>query len=218
MSRKVLRILVVDDHPLVREGLRTAIRATFATALVEEAGSAPQALASISAGHPDLILLDVNLPGENGIDLARRIRTTDKRVKLLMVAGEADPWSVKEALEAGASGFVTKTRSADFLGQAMNTVLEGETVLCSDAQAALQRAELRSEAATEPPGPAVLSEREREILRHLAHGDNTKTVARSLQISPKTVETHRQHIMRKLGVNSVAALTRYAVRHGLIQA
>ena len=157
----------------------------------------------------------MNLPGESGIELARRIRGVDKRIKLLMVAAEAEPWTVKETLEAGASGFVTKTRSADFLGQAMKAVLAGQVFLCADSQAALRRAESRAGPAAKPPGPAVLSTREREVLRYLAHGENTKTIASLLQVSPKTVETHRQHILRKLGTNSVGALTRYAIRHGL---
>jgi DNA-binding NarL/FixJ family response regulator len=215
MSLKAPRILVVDDQPLVRDGLRAAILAAFPDALVEEAANAPEGLAKLAAHRPDLVLLDVYLPGENGLDLARRIRAADKHLKMLMVAGEADPWTVNEALAAGASGFVTKTRSADFLGQAMKAVLEGQRVLCPDAQAALQRAEPRGTTATEPPGPSVLSAREREVLKHLAQGENTKTIASVLQISPKTVETHRQHIMRKLGSDNVAALTHYAIRHGL---
>ena len=218
MADQAWRVLVVDDHPLVRDGLRAAIRATFFTALVAEADSATEAMARISAHRPDLVLLDVNLPGENGFDLARRIRAVNKRVKLLMVAGEADSWTVKEAIAAGATGFVAKTHSAAFLGQAMKAVLEGQIFLCSDARAALQRVEPHSGTAPEPAGPAILSEREREILKHLAHGENTKTIAGLLQISPKTVETHRQHIMRKLRVNSVAVLTRYAIRHGLTTA
>jgi DNA-binding NarL/FixJ family response regulator len=210
-----MRILVVDDHPLVRDGMRAGIRLIFPTALIAEAGSAPEALATISAQPLDLVLLDVNLPGQNGIDLARRIRAANKHVKILVVAGEADPWTVNEAIEVGVSGFMTKTRSADFLQQAIQAVLEGKIVLCPDSEAALQRAEHGSGAATEPPGPSVLSERERQVLKHIAHGENTKTTASLLQISPKTVEAHRQHIMGKLGLQSVVALTHYAIRHGL---
>lgn len=214
MNPLVLRILVVDDHPLVRDGLRAGIRARFPTAVVAEAGGAPEALASISIHPPDLVLLDVNLPGENGINLARRIRAADKSAKLLMVAGDADPWTVKEAIQAGASGFVTKIRCADFLGQAMTAVLEGRLFICPEAQAALQRAE-EGRTELEPPGPAYLSNREQEVLRYIAHGENTKNIGSLLQISPKTVETHRQHIMQKLGLKSVAQLTRYAIRHRL---
>jgi DNA-binding NarL/FixJ family response regulator len=211
-------ILLVDDHPLLRTGLKTAIRATFPAAIIEEAGSSPEALASLSLRRTDLVLLDVNLPGVNGIDLARRIRAADKHLKLLMISGEADPWTVNEALDAGASGFVTKTHSADFLARAIQAVLRGQLVLCPEAQAALQQAKQRAGTRTEPPSPAVLSDREREVLRCFAHGENTKSIAASLQISPKTVETHRQHIMLKLGIDNIADLTRYAIRHGLSRA
>jgi DNA-binding NarL/FixJ family response regulator len=135
-----------------------------------------------------------------------------------MVAAETDPWIVQEALAAGACGFVAKTRSGICLSQAVQTVLLGHQFLCEDSQAALQRAERQAGSSSEVPGPSVLSWREREVLRCLAHGENTKSIAVILQISPKTVETHRQHIMRKLRTNSVAALTRYAVRHGLTPA
>jgi len=157
----------------------------------------------------------VNLPGTNGLDLARQIRQRDRHARILMVAADADPWTVNEALAAGAAGFVAKTNSSDQLPAAIEAVLAGRTFLCPDSQAALQRAENQAEALAEPPGPAVLSTREREVLRCLAHGENTKTTADLLRISPKTVETHRSHIMRKLRTNSIAALTRYAIRHGL---
>ena len=212
---KALRILVVDDHPLARAGVRAGIMATFPAARVEEAGSAPEALARISSRKPDLVLLGVNLPGENGIDLARRIHAAHKDIKLLMVTGEVDPWTVNEAIGAGANGFVTKMHSTEYLGRAVKRILNGQAVLSSDAAAALQRFEQRPATASEPPGPAILSEREREVLKYLAHGENTKTIARALLISPKTVETHRLHIINKLGISSIAAMTRYAIRHGL---
>jgi len=218
MKRLAPRILLVDDHPLMRAGLRSEIHVTLPAALVSEAEDASTALASISACRPELILLDVNLPGENGIDLARKIRAMDKRAKILMVAGEADAWTVNEALEAGASGFMSKTRSAEFLAQAISAVLKGEIFLCPDAQAALQSVETCGGTTNEPPGPAILSAREREVLKYLAHGENTKTIASLLKVSPKTIETHRQHIMKKLALPSVAGLTRYAIRHGLISA
>ena len=210
------RVLLVDDHPLVREGLRAALRRVLPAARLQEAGAAAEALTQIAAHHPQLILLDVNLPGMSGLKLAGQIRTADPHVKMLMVAAEADPWTVQAALAAGASGFMAKTRSAECLTQAVLAVLSGEEFLCPDSQAALQQAVQHGGFDREPPGPAVLSSREREVLRYLAHGENTKNIASLLEISPKTVETHRQHIMAKLGLDNVAALTCYALRHGLI--
>ncbi len=215
VNSKPKRGLVVDDHPLMRDGLRAGVRAILPTAIIVEAGSAPEALARMSVQPLDLALLDVNLPGQSGIDLARRIRAAYKHVKILIVAGEADPWTVKEAIGVGVSGFMTKVRCADFLRHAIQAVLDGKTVLCPDSNRALELAEDGSGFALEVPGPSVLSERERQVLRYIAHGENTKTLASFLQISPKTVEAHRQHIMRKLGLDNVAGLTRYAIRHGL---
>lgn len=207
-----LRILVVDGHPQVRDGLRAGVLATFPTALVEAAGSGAEALAYISANAPDLILLDSNLPGEDGIDLARRIRASDERVKLLVVADRSAPWKIDETLKAGASGFIGKTQSAGSFGQSLKRILDGQIVICPDTQSGEQPRPAQVDA----PGPGVLSRRELEILKHFAQGENTKAIASLLQISPKTVETHRQHIMRKLGIGSIAGLTRYAIRHGLI--
>jgi DNA-binding NarL/FixJ family response regulator len=213
-----LRLLLVDDHPMVRTGIRAALRHHLPDARIEEAGCATEALEKLAAFRPRLALLDINLPGMNGLDLARRIRDRCPQVSILLVAAEADPWTVSEGMRAGASGFVAKSNSADLLPQAVRKVLAGETFLCPEASAALQRAEHYDVARTEPPGPAVLSTREREVLRCLAQGENTKTIASLLQLSPKTVETHRQHIMSKLGLQSVAALTRYAVRHKMLPA
>ena len=205
-----LRVLLVDDHPMVRAGIRVALRKHYKGVQIEEAGSAAEALARISACRPHIVMLDVNLPDMNGLDLARQIHASDPHLKLLMVAAEADPWAVKEALDAGASGFVAKTSSHVTLSEAVRSVLAGTVFLCPLSRAALRRAETY-----QSTGPGALSQREGEVLRHLANGDNTKTIAAKLEISPKTVETHRQHIMRKLGTNSVADLVRYAIRHGL---
>lgn len=212
-----LTMLLVDDHPLVRAGLRAVLKFHFAHAKIGEAGSAPEALAYIEANHPHLVLLDVNLPGVNGLDLARRIRKLERKCKVLMVAGETDPWTVREAMDAGASGFVAKTSSDDVLPQAIRAVLGGAVFLCRDSQMAWRRAELRGDYKPEPPGPAILSTREREVLRYLAQGEPTRMVAALLQISPKTVESHRLHITGKLRTSSIADLTRYAIQHGLTQ-
>lgn len=215
LTERACRVLIVDDHPIFRDGLRALLRRVLPSAILAEAGSAAEAFEQVAICRPHLVLLDVNLPGANGLELARRLRETDRQVRMLMVAAETDPWVVQEALAAGASGFVAKTRTADCLEAAVPAVMSGGVFLCPDSQAAWERAQAQGLRCTEPPGPAILSSREREVLRYLVHGENTKTIATLLQISPKTVETHRQHITRKLGTNSVVALARYAFRHGL---
>jgi DNA-binding NarL/FixJ family response regulator len=217
ISDEPWRVLIVDDHPLIRDGLRGNLQRGFPKARIEDVGNAEDAQQKACTLQPQLILMDVNLPGMNGLDLARRFRITHPEARVLMIAGDTDPWTVREALALGASGFLSKTRTAEVLGEAVLTVLRGGQFLCEDSRGveALDDS-FPNLAIPEPePGPAVLSDRERQILRHLAHGENTKGIAGSLDISPKTVETHRIHLMRKLGIDNIAALTRYAIRHGL---
>lgn len=210
-----LTVLLVDDHPLVRMGIRAALQRHFPEAEVFEAGDGAEALALVDAHPATLALVDVHLPGTSGVELVRQLRAAERTARVLMVAGEADPWTVNEALAAGATGFLNKSSSSDLLPQALRTVLEGGVFLCPASQQALQRVEHSALTPVASPGPSVLSPREREVLRYLAQGETTKSVAGLLGISPKTVETHRSHIMRKLRTNSIAVLVRYAIRHGL---
>jgi len=208
---------MVDDHPLIRDGLRAALRRALPEVRLEEAGNPKDALERARSQVPQIVLLDVHLPGMSGVELARRLKSADPKVRILMIAGEADPWTIREALEAGAAGFIAKTRTAESLYDALRAVLDGGQYLCLDSRAALATlgdAEHSSRSSVEP-GPSILTDREREILRLLAVGENTKAIAATLKISPKTVETHRSHLMRKLHVDNVAGLTRYAIRHGL---
>lgn len=212
-----MRILVVDDHPLVRSGFRGVLRMTFPGAEVGESGSAADALERVAAAPPDLVLVDIGLPDFSGVEVVRRIRATGGRMPILVVAGEADGWTVREAMGTGANGFVMKTISADAMRRALVAVLAGEEVLCDETRQALERvSQIPREDLEAAPGPAALTARERQVLARLAEGLNTKTVADELGISVKTVETHRAHLARKLGSANPAFLARYAVRHRLL--
>ncbi len=211
-----LRVLLVDDHPLMRLGVRGALQPQFPEAQIEEVSCAAEALAVVFLRRPDLALVAVNLPGMNGLDLARQIRAGHPGIRLLVLAGEVDSWMVDEALKAGISGFITKADSGKTLPEAIRAVMAGRLFLSRDAHAALRRLESGGPDSPVPTrSPVVLSSREREVLLHLARGENTKSIAASLRISPKTVETHRRHLCAKLGTNNVATLTRYAIRQGL---
>jgi len=214
--RPPCQVLIVDDHPLVRAGLRTVVCQVLPQAVIREAGSGAEAMALIRAEPPQLALLDVILPGESGLHLASQIRAMHPSTILLMVAGEADPGAVQNALAMGASGFVAKTQLVSCLAQALAVVMRGDTFLCTDSQSALSEAMDQLGSDRTPPGPEVLSPREREVLCHYARGLSTKGIAALLQLSPKTVETHHQHIARKLGIDNLASLTHYAIRHGLV--
>lgn len=207
--------LIVDDHPLMRQALHATIGAAFKAARIQEAGSGGEAVRNCRDLVPDLVLLDVNLQGENGLEIARRLLAEHCRLKVLIVAAEADPRVVREALDLGALGFVDKACSAEFLLEAVTAALEKRVFLCPQARHSLRRREGEQDNAALAE-PAGLSRREGEVLKCLAQGENTKSTAFLLKISPKTVETHRQHIMRKLGLESIAALTRYAIRQGII--
>lgn len=212
-----LLFLVIDDHPLMRQALNATIRTAFRAARIEEAASAGEAARKCRNPVPDLVLLDVNLQEENGLDLARSLLAEHPGLKVLFVAAEADPRVVREALDLSALGFVDKACSAEFLLDGLKEALEGRVFLCPQARHCLQAS---PEGRTTPAEtmPVRLSEREQEVLKYLAQGENTKSTAYLLKISPKTVETHRLHIMGKLGVGNVAALTRYAIRQGIINA
>jgi DNA-binding NarL/FixJ family response regulator len=215
-AQQTWRVLLVDPHPLIRDGLCLAFRRAWPAARLEQAGSAPEALEKYLTHRPHLITLDVNLAGLSGLELARQIHAQDTQVRILMFAEKSDPWTVREALAAGMSGFVHKMEAVGCLTEAVQAAMNGRQFLCPLSRATLERA--GAEAALEqPPGPAILSPRETEVLRFLADGENTKGIGARLRISPKTVETHRQHIMRKLHLDNVASLTRYAIRHGLHQ-
>lgn len=210
------RILMVDDHPFLRTGLRATISLLIPEAEIAEAGSGPEAINIVGSMHPDLALLDIQLPGMSGLDLLRRLREMEPDLQFLMVAADADPWTVRGAMDAGASGFLAKVGASDVLHEALQALAEGRRYLCDQSRVALDRAVQAGPRGAEEPGPAILSDRERQILRFLAQGENTKSIAAMLAISPKTVETHRSHLMWKLGLDGIAALTRYAIRHGLM--
>ena len=199
----------------MREGLRAVITQFFPSARIIEAGTSAEALIKAVELRPQLSILDINLPDLHGLELARRLRVLDLRMRILFLAGEVDPWTVREALDAGAGGFLTKTNAAHQLAGAIRAVMAGEIFFCEASAAALQRAEATGLPGSEPPGLAILSGREQQVLKLIAQGHTTKAIALELQVSPKTIETHRQHIMRKLRLDNIADLTCYAIRHRL---
>lgn len=210
-----MRFLLVDDYPMMRDGLRLAIQKAFPEAQVRESGDGADALMQVEKFRPHMVVLDLNLRDMNGLEVARRIRSMRHSPKILVLATEIDPWTVAQTLEAGVAGYLSKTNAATQLQEAIQTIRRGEVFLCQNAATTVQQGQ--RQIAAIPPNPMVLSDREREILKQMTQGETTKAIAFRLQISPKTVETHRIHIMRKLRINNIASLTHYAIQHGLIQ-
>lgn len=198
------RILLVDDHPLVREGLRARLADVPGIAVVGEAGDAEQAFARVDMLRPDLVLMDVGMKQVNGIELTARLRERHPELRVLMLSMYDNPEYVHRALNAGAMGYVLKEAPSEEIVAAILAVAAGRNFLGAGLAARGGRS------ADERP---LLSARETEILRCLARGMASKQVAETLGMSVRTVETHRQNIRRKLGLAGQAELIKYAVEH-----
>ena len=198
------RVLLVDDHPLVREGLRARLSGVAGIEVVGEAGNAAEALARIEALAPDLVLMDVGMRQDNGIELTARVREREAAPRVLMLSMYDNPEYVQRALQAGARGYVLKDAPASEIVSAIAAVAGGGTFLSPAVSKRLFR--------NQAPRPA-LSMRESQILSGLAKGLSSKQLARDLDLSVRTVEAHRQNIKRKLGLAGQAELIKYAVEH-----
>ena len=199
-----IRLFLVDDHPLVRDGLRARLDPLPGLEIVGEAGSAAEALPSISALRPDLVLADVGMKGMSGIELASHLHAKQPEVRVLMLSMYDNPEYVQQALQAGARGYVLKDAPAAEIVAAIEAVSAGGTFLSSAVSQRLF--------ANQQPRP-LLTPRESEILSALGRGDSSKQIARDLGLSVRTVEAHRQSIKRRLGLEGQSALIKYAVEH-----
>jgi two-component system response regulator NreC len=209
----LVRVLVVDDHAVVRSGLRLLLEADPALEVVGEAGSGQEAVFQNRALKPDVIVMDVVMPGESGIEATRRVLHERPEAKVLVLSMQDDPSYVREAFEAGASGYVLKDAVDTEVVQAVREVAGGGRYVHPALGARLIAAEVeeRRRVETDP-----LSEREREVLRLLALGHTNQEIAASLVISVRTAETHRAHIMQKLHLRTRAELVGYALEHGVL--
>lgn len=210
------RILVVDDHALIRQGLRMLIDAEPDMKVIGEAASGPAALEAIAALAPDVVIMDIEMPGENGIEVARQALAAAPTIKIIMLSAFPDDEYVTETVRIGVKGYLLKGNPPLDVLKAIRAVADGQTFMCPEAASALVSA-LRSKLHAEalPPAP-VLSPREREILSLVATGLRTKEIASRLDIGVKTVDTHRARMMKKLKCGSTAELVRYAIREGLV--
>jgi two-component system, NarL family, response regulator NreC len=208
-----IRVLVVDDHAVVRAGLRRVLDAEPDIETVSEAASAERAVFEAIDHKPDVVLLDVMMPGKSGIDGLPALLQAVPEAKVLILSMQDDPRYVREAFGAGASGYVLKEAADTEVVSAVRAVAAGERYVhpALGARLIAADAEERRRAEVDP-----LSEREREVLRLLALGNTNQEIAKMLYISVRTAETHRAHIMQKLGLSSRADLVRYALAEGLL--
>jgi two-component system, NarL family, response regulator NreC len=210
-----IRVVIVDDHAILRSGLSRVLSAEPDIEVVGEAASADRAVFEALASKPDVIVMDVVMPGKSGIEGVPAVLQAVPGVKVLMLSMQDDPRYVREAFEVGASGYVLKEAADTEVVGAVRAVASGERYVhpALGARLIAADAEERRRAEDDP-----LSEREREVLRLLALGHTNQEIAKLLYISVRTAETHRAHIMQKLRLTSRAELVRYALENGLIEA
>ena len=207
-----LRLLLVDDHAVVREGLRSLLGTDQRFEVVGEAADGLTAVSAAENLDPDVVVMDVSLPGLNGAQLARRLKEAKPAIKTLALTVHEEGGYLRSLMDAGASGYVLKRSAASELLRAIEVVGEGGTYLDSSIAGHLVSKLGQRRPAVAPS--SALSEREREVVRHVAHGYSNKEIAAKLDVSVKTVETYRYRATEKLGLHSRADLVRYAIDQG----
>ena len=210
----MIRIVVVDDHAVVRSGLRLLLSAEEDMEVVGDAGNVRDAIFEVRAAKPDVMLLDVTMPGESGIDGLPKLLRESPETRVLMLSMQDDPSYVREAFAAGASGYVLKEAIDAEVVAAVREVAAGNRYVHPALGARMVAADAAAQAAV---ASDPLSDREREVLRLLALGHTNQEIAKQLYISVRTAETHRAHIMRKLQLSTRAELVRYAIEHGQLE-
>jgi two-component system response regulator NreC len=209
----VIRVVLVDDHAVVRSGLRLLLDAHEDIEVVGEAGNAKDAIFRARALKPDVMLLDVVMPGDSGIDVLPQLLKESPETKMLVLSMQDDPSYVREAFAAGASGYVLKEAADEEVVSAIREIANGGRYVHPSLGARMVAAEAEERAAAEAD---PLSEREREVLRLLALGHTNQEIAQTLYISVRTAESHRAHIMQKLHLSTRAELVRFALSNGLL--
>ena len=211
----VCRVLLVDDHALVRAGIRALLEALPRVEVVGETGDGLAAVQLATELAPDVVLLDITLPGLNGLEVATRIVRLGSRTRVLMLSMHASPEYAARAFAAGAAGYLNKDSAFDELAAALEAIGAGRRYLCRAIDPA-QEALFERHAANGGSGIDRLTARQRQILQLVAEGYSTREIAERLFLSVKTVETHRAQIMQRLEIHDVAGLVRFAIRHGLL--
>ena len=210
-----VRLIIADDHKLFRDGLRPLLERQRGIEVVGEASDGRELLELVVSLRPDLVVLDVSMPGLNGVEAARRIREIDPAVRIAMLSMHADRRFVLESLKAGATAYLLKDDGFDELVRAIPRIMLGRVVLAERVGGQVVQEYLALARPDDDSAYRRLSPREREVLQLIAEGHSTKQIAAAQDVSVKTVETRRKQIMDKLDLHSVAELTKYAVREGL---
>ncbi len=209
MTTPRIRIAIVDDHPMVAEGIQSILESYDDVEVIANLASGHEIIEQVGALNPDVILLDLNMPGIGGLSTTEIILERRPETRILILSMHDSPEYITSALSHGAAGYVLKDVPTDEIKRAIDAVMAGQRYLCTGAKGSL--------APYDSSDREQLTNREQTILLQLAQGKSNKEVGLALDISVRTVETHRKNIKRKLGISSTAGLTRYALEHGVLQ-
>lgn len=213
----MIRLLLVDDHAIVRSGLRMILDPEKDIKIIGEAETATEAMNMAFQEHPDVILMDIHLPDLNGIEAARKIKEHSPKIAIVALTINEDEEYFFRMLEAGASGYVPKRAAPEELLTAIRVAAEGEVYIYPSLAKLLVKDFLTQQDSSGRSNPGNLTDRETELLAHLADGATNQEIADTLHISPKTVSRHRENIMRKLDLHNRTELVKYAIRKGIIK-
>lgn len=209
------RILIADSHTIVREAICSGLQNEDNIEIVGQANNGREAIKLTQELQPDVIIMETSMPNLNSIEATRKIVHEFPEIKIIALSAHSDRRSVCEMLKAGASGYLPKTCSYEELICAIQNVIMDRTYLCSQISALVVSEYLQHSADQKKSPYYVLTEREREVLQMIAEGRSTKVIARDLNVSPKTIEWHRSQLMKKLHIESIAEIVKYAISEGL---
>ncbi len=212
-----IRVLLADDHALVRAGFRLLLGQTSGITVVGEASTGHEALRLVETLLPDVVLMDISMPGLNGLEAVRRIAEQFPRVRVVILSMHANEEYVRQALRSGANGYLLKDAATAELELAVRAVYRGNTYLSPQISRQVVEDYLQREGEPSPGPFELLTARQREVLQLIAEGHTTRQIAQMLGVSVKTVETHRQQLMDRLDIHDVPGLVRYAIRIGLVR-
>ena len=210
-----IRVVLADDHPIVRAGIRETLKRVPGVEIVGEASEGREAIELVKSLGPEMVFMDVSLPGLNGLEAAERILKAFPQVRVIILSRHENEEYYWRALRIGAAGYLLKKAVVAELEKAVQRVAAGEIYLSREVMLSLRRYPLHEIARARSPLD-LLSHREREVLQRIAEGETTKEIALRLRRSPKTVEYHRKQLMRKLNIFDIARLVRFAVRAGVV--
>jgi len=212
----MIRIMLVDDHTMVREALRTVLEQDSGMQVIAEVGDGETALRMAEELAPDVVVMDVALPGQSGIEITRRLLAAHPEIKVLALSTYLDRRIVQQMLDAGARGYIVKSAAGAELMQGIRSVVEGRSYLCPQVTALVTDSLRSRRSMSGDPDDNPLSRREIQVATLLAEGKSAPDIAKELHISPSTVDVHRRNLMRKLRLHNVVDLTKYAIRTGLV--